>query len=127
MTQAAEEAGVRTLVGFSYLRNPGLALAKRLIESGQIGDTVSFTAAFALDAMVDPLTPFTWRQDRGLAGTGALGDLGAHVIAIARFLIGDIAKVASVARIVTKERPLPQGSFGYGEKADASALSRTTT
>jgi predicted dehydrogenase len=121
MTQAAEDAEVRTLVGFSYLRNPGLALAKRLIESGQIGDMVSFTAAFALDAMVDPLTPFTWRQDRGLAGTGALGDLGAHVIAIARFLIGDIAKVASMARIVTKERPLPQGSFGYGEKAAASA------
>lgn len=124
MADAAEEAGVKTIVGFSYLRNPGVALARQLIERGEIGDPVSFTGSFSLDAMVDPAAPFTWRQDRSLGGTGALGDLGAHVIAIARHLVGDIDAVTALHRTTVPQRPLPQGSFGYGEKADSAAPMR---
>ena len=124
MAEAAERAGVVTLVGFSYLRNPGLAVARRLVEAGEIGDPVSFTGTFAIDAMTDPQTPFSWRQDRRLAGTGALGDLGAHVIAIARHLVGDIASVAALASTPVRERPMPAGTFGYGEAADRTAPGR---
>jgi predicted dehydrogenase len=124
MTEAAEAAGVVTLVGFSYLRNPGVALAKRLIDAGEIGDIVTFTGTFAIDAMTAPSAPFTWRQDRALAGTGALGDLGAHVIAIARHLAGPITAVSSLAATPVAERPLPSGGFGYGERADAAAPRR---
>ena len=121
MTEAAEAAGVKTLVGFSYLRNPAVAFAKQLIAAGEIGEPVSFTGAFAIDAMVDPDVPFTWRQDRNLSGTGALGDVGAHVISFARHLVGDISQVCSLSKISVAERPLPSGAYGYGEKADASA------
>lgn len=124
MAQEAETAGIKTLVGFSYLRNPGVALAKKLIEQGEIGRPVSFTGTFAIDAMTDPDTPFTWRQDRALAGTGALGDVGAHVIAFARHLVGPISQVAALSTISVPARPLPAGNFGYGEKADASAPQR---
>jgi predicted dehydrogenase len=124
MTKIAEDSGVKTLVGFSYLRNPGVVLAKKLVEEGEIGKPVSFTGTFAIDAMTDPETPFTWRQERARAGTGALGDLGAHTIAFARHLVGPIARVASLSTISVPRRPLPTGTFGYGEKADADAPMR---
>jgi predicted dehydrogenase len=124
MTKMAEDSGVKTLVGFSYLRNPGVVLAKKLVEDGEVGKPVSFSGTFAIDAMTDPRTPFTWRQDRALAGTGALGDLGAHVIAFARHLVGPIERVASLSTITVPRRPLPAGTFGYGERADADAPMR---
>ena len=124
MTKIAEDSGVKTLVGFSYLRNPGVVLAKQLVEQGEIGKPVLFTGTFAIDAMTDPRTPFTWRQDRGLAGTGALGDLGAHTIAFARHLVGPIERVASLSTITVPRRPLPSGTFGYGERADPNAPMR---
>jgi predicted dehydrogenase len=106
------------------LRNPGVVLAKKLVEDGEVGKPVSFSGTFAIDAMTDPRTPFTWRQDRALAGTGALGDLGAHVIAFARHLVGPIERVASLSTITVPRRPLPAGTFGYGERADADAPMR---
>lgn len=124
MTKVAEDSGVKTLVGFSYLRNPGVVLAKMLVQDGEIGKPVSFTGTFAIDAMTHPDTPFTWRQDRALAGTGALGDLGAHIIAFARHLVGPIERVASLSTITVPRRPLPAGTFGYGEKAEADAPMR---
>lgn len=124
MTEAAEQAGVQTLVGFSYLRNPGVELAKQLIEAGEIGEVVSFTGTFAIDAMTDPLAPFTWRQERAKAGTGALGDVGAHVIAFARHLVGPIEKVVGLAKTSIPKRPLPSGNFGYGESANENAPQR---
>jgi predicted dehydrogenase len=125
MTEAAERAGVTTMVGFSYLRNPAVALARKLLAEGQLGEITTFTGAFAISAMCDPHTPFTWRQDRALSGTGALGDLGAHMIALARALAGDITGVASLARTVVEQRPESQGTFGYGETAAADLPLRT--
>ncbi|MCV7224753.1 Gfo/Idh/MocA family protein [Mycolicibacterium komossense] len=125
MVEAAEQAGVKTLVGFSFVRNPAVTLAKQLIEAGEIGDPVSFVGAHSIAAMVDPETPFTWRQERKLAGAGAIGDLGAHVISIARYLVGDIDMLASTSSIVHPERPLTDGAFGYGEKADGTAPKRS--
>jgi predicted dehydrogenase len=106
------------------LRNPGVVLAKKLVEDGEIGRPVSFTGTFAIDAMTDPGTPFTWRQDRAFAGTGALGDLGAHIIAFARHLVGPIERVANISTITVPRRPLPSGTFGYGERADSNAPMR---
>lgn len=87
MYEAAEEAGVANLVGFNYLCNPAVVFAKELIEAGEIGEIRSFSGNFVLDAVVDPDVPYTWRFDRKLAGAGALGDVGAHVISLARTLI----------------------------------------
>lgn len=104
MTEAAEIAGVSTLVGFTYLQNPGIALAKRLVDDGELGELVSFTGVFSADTMIDPDVPFSWRTDRARAGGGALGDLGSHMIAIARYLAGGVNRVNGLTRIVVPER-----------------------
>lgn len=117
MYEAAEKAGVHTLVGFNYLFNPAVSLARDLIASGELGELRTFTGSFVLDAVADPDIPFTWRFDRELAGAGALGDVGAHTIAMARKLVGNIESVCSNARTCIKERPETSGTFGYGSTA----------
>lgn len=104
MTEAAEQAGLVTLVGFTYLQNPGIMLAAELIARGELGEIFSFTSFFSADTMIDPEVPFTWRTDRALAGGGAVGDLGSHLIAIARRLVGGISDVAGLSRTVVPER-----------------------
>ncbi len=117
MADAAAAAGVTTLVGFSYLRNPAIQLAKKLIEAGEIGEIWSVRGNFSLDAVSDPGVPFTWRMERALAGSGALGDVGAHVIALARLLAGPIGSVVGQLKTVVPARPEPAGVFGYGMAA----------
>ena len=118
MFEAAERAGVKTMVGFNYLRNPAIAEARRLIADGVLGDIWTFQGRFVLDACSDPDVPFTWRFERKLAGTGALGDLGAHVISLAQVLVGPIASVVGLSRTFITSRPEPTGAFGYGSGAD---------
>ena len=121
MYEAAETAGVKTLVGFNYLRNPAIAEARRLISSGVLGDIWTFQGRFVLDACSDPDVPFTWRFERKLAGSGALGDLGAHIISLAQVLVGPISSVVGLSRTFITERPEPTGVFGYGSGADLDA------
>ncbi len=124
MYEAAEKAGVKTLVGFNYLRNPAIAEARRLIASGALGEIWTFNGQFVLDACSDPDVPFTWRFERKLSGSGALGDLGAHIISLAQVLVGPIASVAGINKTFIKTRPEPTGVFGYGSGADLSAPRR---
>src|SRR4029453_17297668 len=121
MYEAAEAAGVKTLVGFNYLRNPAVAEARRLIAAGELGEIWTFSGRFVLDACSDPEVPFTWRFERALSGSGALGDLGAHIISLAHVLVGPISAVAGLSRTFIKTRPEPTGVFGYGSGADPSA------
>lgn len=113
MTAAAEKAGVTTLVGFTYLHNPAVSLAKSLVEAGQLGEIISFDGTFLVDTMIDPAIPHTWRTDRSLAGGGALGDLGSHMVALAHHVVGQIDRVSGLSRTVITERN------------DASGLVRT--
>src|SRR3954454_23854744 len=124
MYEAAEAAGIKTLVGFNYLRNPAIAEARRLIADGALGDIWTFQGQFVLDACSDPDVPFTWRFERKLSGSGALGDLGAHIISLAQVLVGPIASVAGINKTFIKTRPQPTGVFGYGSGADLSAPRR---
>src|SRR4051795_13171052 len=121
MFEAAEAAGVKTIVGFNYLRNPAIAEARRLIAGGVLGDIWTFSGKFVLDACTDPDVPFTWRFDRKLSGSGALGDLGAHIVSLAQVLVGPIASVAGMSKTFIKTRPEPTGVFGYGSGADLTA------
>lgn len=121
MYEAARAAGVKTLVGFNYLRNPAIAEARRLVREGVLGDIWTFSGSFVLDACSDPNVPFTWRFERKLAGTGALGDLGAHIVSLAHVLVGPISAVAGSSRTFIKTRPEPTGVFGYGSGADLGA------
>jgi predicted dehydrogenase len=108
---AAFPAGARAMVGFNYRRVPAIALARRLVERGRIGRLHHVRAVYLQDWLVDPDAPLTWRLRAERAGSGALGDLGAHIVDLARFLTGDeITGVSAVGTTFTDERPLADGS-----------------
>ena len=107
---AAFPSGARAMVGFNYRRVPAVALARRLVEEGRIGTLRHVRAVYLQDWLVDPDSPLTWRMRADQAGSGALGDLGAHIVDLARFLAGDeIAGVSAVSATFVEERPLPGG------------------
>ncbi|MER9017703.1 Gfo/Idh/MocA family oxidoreductase [Mesorhizobium sp. M0018] len=91
MAEAAEAAGVRTQVGFNYLCNPLLALARQMIRAGELGEIRSYRGIHAEDYMADAESPFTFRHDP--VGGGALVDLGSHALATAEFLLGSVERV----------------------------------
>ncbi len=95
MTLAAEAKGVKTQVGFNYLCNPMLALAREMIQDGELGEIRSYRGIHAEDYMADADGPFTFRHDP--AGGGALADLGSHALATAGYLLGPIERVTGDA------------------------------
>ncbi len=103
MAEAAERAGVRTMVGFNYLKNPIIALARDIIAAGEIGEIIDFRGIHAEDYMADPAAPFTWRLEGG-PGAGALADLGSHIIALARHLVGPVAAVMGTLETIVRQR-----------------------
>ena len=109
MADAAANAGLTTLVGFTYLSNPAIALAQGLIRRGELGAIWTVRANFSLDAASDPEAPFAWRFERARAGSGALGDLGAHVIALVHALVGPIASVCGQTSTFITDRPTAGG------------------
>lgn len=109
MVDAAEAKGVVTAVGFNYLKNPMVTLAREIVASGEIGEVVSFRGIHAEDYMADPTSPWTWRMDSG-GGHGVVADLGSHIISIARHIAGPIASVVGQIATVVAERPAGAGS-----------------
>jgi len=93
MTAAAAASGLPTAVGFTYLYNPMIVLARELIAGGEIGEVTAFRGIHAEDFMASADAPFNWRCEPDQAG-GALADIGSHIIAMARHLVGDIAAVS---------------------------------
>src|SRR5438477_128709 len=109
MVDAAGKAGVRTAVGFNYLKNPMVALAQEIVAGGEIGEVVSFRGIHAEDYMTDPSAPFTWRLDEK-GGHGVVADLGSHIISIARHVVGPIISLVGQIKTVTGERPMAPGA-----------------
>ena len=127
MTGAVKKAGVASLVGYNYLRNPALIHAASLIRQGAIGQIIQFRGYCDEDYMADPGLPYTWRCRVADAGTGTLGDLTVHLISIARYLAGEIEEVMGDIRTVHEERPDAEnpGRTGKVENDDqANALIR---
>lgn len=110
MLEAAREAGVRHMVAFNYRRVPAIALAQQLIQAGKIGRIFHFNAVYYQDWLVDPQFPLNWRQDVREAGSGARGDLAAHIVDLARFLVGEVEAVSGAQETFIKERPYADGS-----------------
>jgi predicted dehydrogenase len=112
---AAQVASQRAMVAFNYRRVPAVELARRLIADGRLGVVRHVRAVYLQDWIVDPEFPLVWRLQRELAGSGALGDIGAHIVDLSQHLLGDtIASVSGLTETFVKERPLPDGS-GRGE------------
>lgn len=114
---AAQAAGVRTVVGFTYLGYPGVQLARQLVADGTLGDIWSVKAHFILDANADPRLPRTWHYQRDKAGFGAWGDVGSHVVAIVEAVAGPIAQVFGELTTVVPLRPAAAGALSYGATA----------
>lgn len=105
--EAAAENGVRAMVGFTYRRAPALSLARELIAQGRIGEVRQVRAQYLQDWLADPESPLTWRLDKKRAGSGALGDIGAHVIDMTCFLTSQqFAGVSGAVQTFVPERPV---------------------
>jgi len=116
MLQAAEDAGVRHMVGFNYRFSPAVRLAKKLIDSGRLGQIYHFRAWFLQDWIMDPQFPLVWRLQKEVAGSGSHGDLGAHLIDLAHYLIGDMQEVIGMSETFIKERPIASEMTGLSAK-----------
>ncbi len=103
------------MVGFNYRRVPALALARQLVSKGQLGEIRHLRAVYLQDWLVDPASPLTWRLDAAKAGSGALGDLGAHIVDLAQWILGDrIASVTAMTETFVRERPLQDQPGRHG-------------
>ncbi|RKN80474.1 Gfo/Idh/MocA family protein [Paenibacillus ginsengarvi] len=127
MLAAAEAAGVKHMVGFNYRFAPAVQLAKKLIDDGRLGRIYHFRAAFLQDWILDPDFPLVWRLDRNVAGSGAHGDLGAHLIDMGRFLVGEMTEVVGMSETFIKERPLPSSMTGLSAKGSANKVKGPVT
>jgi predicted dehydrogenase len=130
MVAAVESAGVVHMLCHNYRRIPAVLLAKSLIDAGRIGTIRHFRGTYLQDWIADPEFPLVWRLQKTQAGSGALGDIGAHVVDLARFLVGEITEVCGHLETFVKERPLPgsPGARGPVTVDDAAlALARFET
>ncbi|WP_343116121.1 Gfo/Idh/MocA family oxidoreductase [Ostreiculturibacter nitratireducens] len=116
MAEAAEAAGIKTQVGFNYLCNPMLALAREMIAGGELGEIRGYRGLHAEDYMIDASSPFTFRHDP--AGGGALADIGSHALATAEFLIGPIVRVMGDCVTMIGSRPDGKGGVRNVEVDD---------
>ncbi|WP_191931938.1 Gfo/Idh/MocA family protein [Arthrobacter bussei] len=117
MADAADRAGtdVFAMVGFTYRRVPAAAFARDLVLSGAIGDVRQVRASYLQDWLVDPEAPLTWRLKKDQAGSGALGDLGAHAVDLAQFITGQkVTGVSGLLNTFVHERPIPLDAIGLG-------------
>ena len=119
---AARTSGVRSMCGFNYRRVPAVALMRRFVAAGRLGAIRHVRAAYLQDWIVDPHFPLVWRLQRDRAGSGALGDIGAHIIDLTQYVTSQlITGVSGVTETFVKERPLPAGSNGLTASVDGGS------
>ena len=127
MVAAVKKAGVVNMICHVYRRIPAMALAKAMIERGDLGERIfHFRARYAQDWITDPAFPLVWRLQSKIAGSGSHGDLGAHIIDLGRYLVGEIKEVCGLMETFIKERPL-QAELGAGLSAKASSKTGKVT
>nr|WP_184946367.1 Gfo/Idh/MocA family oxidoreductase [Planomonospora venezuelensis] len=116
MAEAARSAaarGVRSMVAFNYRRVPAVAFARRLVAEGRLGELRHVRAQYLQDWIVDPEFPLVWRLSKDRAGSGALGDIGSHIVDTAQFVTGQhLTGVSALTETFVKERPLAEGAEG---------------
>ncbi|MEW6359546.1 MAG: Gfo/Idh/MocA family oxidoreductase [Planctomycetota bacterium] len=119
MVEAAKKAGIVNMTAFCYRRCPAVSLAKEMIANGKLGRIFHVRAAYLQDWIVDPQFPLLWRMTKKVTGSGAHGDLNAHIIDMARFLVGEFEEVCGDMNTFVKERPLPAEGIGLSGKGGA--------
>ena len=114
---AVEKAGVKHQVGFNYRFAPAIVHIKNMIEQGRLGKIFHFRGFYLQDYIIDPDFPKVWRLDKSIAGSGSHGDLNAHVIDLARYLVGELDEVIGMSETFVKERPIVERMEGLSGKA----------
>jgi len=118
--KTAEKAAIKHMINFNYRTAPAVALAKKMIDQGILGKIYHFRGVYLQDWIIDPNFPIVWRLDKNVAGSGSHGDLNAHIIDIARFLVGDFKSVVGMEETFIKERPLTEIGTTGGLAAKAT-------
>lgn len=124
--KAVQEAGVIHMVCHNYRRAPAVSLAKQMIDEGLLGQIYHWRAQYLQDWLLDPQAPMLWRMRKEIAGSGALGDLMAHSLDLALWLVGDIDRICCDMETFIKQRPMAEGT-GIGGKAAQDAEMGTVT
>ena len=126
MRDACNQAKVKHMVAFNYRRVPAVAFAQQLIGQGKIGTIYHMRAVYLQDWILDPNFPLVWRLDAKVAGSGALGDLGAHILDLAYYLVGPIKAVsATTATFIKQRKELADVTGGLGAAAGKGAADVT--
>ena len=120
---AVSKAGVRNAIGFNYRRIPAVALMRRMIDDGAIGEVRLWRATWLSDEFTDPATPFDWRFDRAMGGT-TIADLGSHLIDMALWMVGPIDEVTAQSETFIRSRPSADGDRAVTIDDASSALVR---
>lgn len=120
MYRLAAEKGVIHMIIFNYRFVPAIALAKKMIQDGKIGEIRHFNAVYYQDWLVDPNFPYVWRHSKEASGSGAHGDMNAHIVDLARFLVGEIEAVSGDQQVFIKERTEPNSGEKKAVTADDS-------
>ena len=123
MVAAARQApSLQAMVGFTYRRTPAVALARDLVADGTIGRVRQVRAQYLQDWLADEQAPLTWRMDKEKAGSGALGDIGAHIIDAVEFVTGQrLTGVAGLTETFVKQRPIAAEGGPAGPSSGAAA------
>ena len=106
MLAAVKKAGVVHMICHNYRRAPAVMLAKKMIDSGELGEIYHYRGTYLQDWILDPKLPLLWRFQKSRAGSGALGDISSHSIDLARFLVGEITELSAALKTFIRERPL---------------------
>jgi predicted dehydrogenase len=117
MLAAVRKADVSHMVCHNYRVCPAMALAKQMIAGGELGEIRHFRATYLQDWLIDPKFPMNWRLRKDSAGSGALGDLGSHIVDLGRYLVGEVAEVTGLMKTIIAERPGEASSSGLSAKA----------
>lgn len=126
MLDAVNKAGVVHMVCHNYRFAPAVQYAKQLIQQGKLGRIYHVRATFLQDWLMDPGYPLVWRLRKDVSGTGTLGDLGSHIIDLARFLVGEFSEVAGMMETFIKERPLGDMDIHLQGKVESSEKGEVT-
>jgi predicted dehydrogenase len=122
MLDAVQKAGVKHMVAFNYRFVPAIRQMRKIIESGALGRIYHFRAVYLQEWIMPHYNmPMIWRLQKSVAGSGALGDLGAHIIDLGRYLVGDVKSVSAMTKTFTPERPWGDGTTGTVDVDDAFA------
>ena len=128
MAQAAKKAaaqGIKSMVGFNYRRVPAITFARTLVEKGRLGEIYHIRARYLQDWIVDPEFPLVWRLQKEIAGSGALGDIGSHIVDLTQYVTGArIEAVSGILKTFITERPLPSHSSGLTAESEGTSSGR---